>query len=43
MSCVKKDYNSIILIINNIFFYFGDIAFRIAFEYKINNTVHIVE
>jgi hypothetical protein len=43
MSCVKKDYNSIILIINNIFFYFGDIAFRIAFEYKMKNTVHIVE
>jgi hypothetical protein len=43
MSCVKNDYNSIILIINNIFFYFGDFAFRIAFEYKNNNRVNVIE
>jgi hypothetical protein len=34
MSSVKKDYTSIVLIINNAFFYLGDIAFRIALECK---------
>jgi hypothetical protein len=41
MSSVKKDYNSILLIINNIFFYFGDFVFRIALEYKTTNIVQI--
>ena len=41
MSSVKKDYNSIALIINNSFFYFGDFAFRIALEYKTTNIVQI--
>ena len=41
MSSVKKDYNSIALIINNIFFYFGDFVFRIALEYKTTNIVGV--
>ena len=41
MSSVKKDYNSIALIINNSFFYFGDFAFRIALECKMMNIVQI--
>jgi hypothetical protein len=41
MSSVKKDYNSIALIINNSFFYFGDFAFRIALECKMRNIVQI--
>lgn len=39
MSSVKKDYTSIVLIINNAFFYLGDIAFRIALECKTMNIV----
>ena len=41
MSSVKKDYNSIALIINNSFFYFGDFAFRIALECKMRNILQI--
>ena len=41
MSSVKKDYTSIVLIINNAFFYLGDIAFRIALECKTMNIVQI--
>ena len=41
MSSVKKDYTSIVLIINNAFFYLGDIAFRIALECKTTNIVQI--
>jgi hypothetical protein len=41
MSSVKKDYTSIALIINNAFFYLGDIAFRIALECKMRNIVQI--
>ena len=37
LSSVKKDYNSIVLLINNIFFYFGDLAFRLGMECKVMN------
>jgi hypothetical protein len=47
LSSVKKDYNSIVLLINNLFFYFGDLAFRIAIECKLSNIfqnrVQIIE
>jgi hypothetical protein len=41
MSSVKKDYTSIALIINNAFFYLGDVAFSIALECKTMNIVQI--
>lgn len=43
ISFVKKDYDSIVLLINNIFFYFGDLAFRIALDCKTLNRVQINE
>ncbi len=39
ISSVKRDYNSIVLLINNIFFYFGDLGFRLAMEYRVLNRV----
>jgi hypothetical protein len=39
LSSVKKDYNSIVLLINNLFFYFGDLTFRIGMECKVMNIV----
>ncbi len=39
ISSVKRDYNSIVLLINNIFFYFGDLIFRLAMEYKVLNRI----
>ena len=37
LSSVKKDYNSIVLLINNLFFYFGDLIFRLGMECKVLN------
>ena len=39
---IKYDYNSIILIINNILCNFIDLVFRIITEYKIQNRVNVV-
>jgi hypothetical protein len=41
LSSVKKDFNSIILLINNIFFYFGDLTFRIALDCRNLNRIDI--
>ncbi len=41
LSSVKKDFNSIILIINNVFFYFGDLTFRIALDCRNLNRIDI--
>ncbi len=41
LSSVKKDFNSIILIINNVFFYFSDLAFRIALDCRNQNRIDI--
>jgi hypothetical protein len=40
---IKNDYNSIILIFNNVFFNCGDLTFRVIIEYKMRNTVNILE
>ena len=39
LSKMKTDYNFVILILNNVFLGFGDLAFRIIIEYRIQNTV----
>ena len=39
---IKNDYNSIILIFNNVFFNFGDLTFRVITEYKMRNTVNVI-
>ena len=41
LSSVKKDFNSIILIINNVFFYFCDLIFRIALDCRNLNRIDI--
>jgi hypothetical protein len=41
LSSVKKDFNSIILIINNVFFYFSDLIFRIALDCRNLNRINI--
>jgi hypothetical protein len=40
---IKYDYNCTILIINNILFNFGDLAFRIITEYKLTNRINILQ
>lgn len=39
LSKMKTDYNFVILILNNVFLGFGDLAFRIIIERRIQNTV----
>ena len=39
---IKNDYNSIILLFNNVFFNFGDLTFRVITEYKMRNTVNVI-
>jgi hypothetical protein len=39
LSKMKNDSNFIILIANNVFLSFGDLAFRIIIEYRSQNTV----
>ena len=39
---IKNDYNSAILIVNNVFFSFGDLTFRVIIEYKMRNTVNVI-
>ena len=39
LSKMKTDYNFVILIVNNVLLGFGDLAFRIIIEYRIQNTV----
>jgi hypothetical protein len=39
---IKNDYNSAILIVNNVFFSFGDLTFRVIIEYKMKNTVNVI-
>jgi len=41
LSSIKRDYDSIVLLINNIFFYFGDLLFRIAMEFRVLNIIQI--
>ena len=40
---IKNDKNSIILLLNNILLSCIDLAFRIIVEYKMKNTVNVVE
>jgi hypothetical protein len=39
---IKIDYNSIILLLNNIFLGFGDVTYRIIIEHKMRNTVNVL-
>ena len=39
---IKFDDNSLILLLNNVFFGFGDVTYRIILEYKMINTVNVV-
>ena len=39
---IKNDINCTILIVNNVFFSFGDLIFRVIIEYKMRNTVNVV-
>ena len=39
---IKNDYNSAILIVNNVFFSLGDLTFRVIIEYKMKNTVNVI-
>lgn len=39
LSKMKNDSNFVILILNNVFLSFGDLAFRIIMEYRSQNTV----
>ena len=39
---IKNDYNSAILIVNNVFFSFGDLIFRVIIEYKMRNIVNAI-
>ena len=39
LSKMKNDSNFVILILNNVFLSFGDLAFRIIIEYRSQNTV----
>jgi hypothetical protein len=39
LSKMKTDYNFVILILNNVFLGFGDLAFRIIIEYRMTNAV----
>ena len=39
---IKNDINCTILIVNNVFFSFSDLIFRVIIEYKMRNTVNVV-
>ena len=39
---IKNDYKTTILLLNNIFIGFGDLAYRVIVEYKMRNTVIII-
>lgn len=39
ISKIENNFNSAILMANNVFFCFGDLAFRITFEYNFRNQV----
>ena len=39
---IKNDINCTILIVNNVFFSFGDLIFRVIIEYKMRNTVNAI-
>uniref|UniRef100_A0A6C0IJL9 RING-type domain-containing protein n=1 Tax=viral metagenome TaxID=1070528 RepID=A0A6C0IJL9_9ZZZZ len=40
---IKNDNNSTFLLVNNLFFSFIDVTFRIIREHKMNNTVNVIE